>query len=391
MKEAILEDAGQVSNDALNQQGESTLSDDGRNIALALSLASRDASIRNTPEMAELMGLIDGNGTPARNGAPATPATPATPGAPAQDTAGQDGASIFFAKPNAPAPSQYNLETTEGIQKYVKDNYNADNVNTFFTQVKSWAGLDEKVKSLEKQNSEVQDFLINLPDPLYEAVEAFYYNRDWKEAISKINKKVDFSKPYDQNSERHIVEHYFPGQFSDEDFSEGDSVVLKKAQEIAKKSFAVEHQREIEERSSMQQDMVNKTKMVESSIEKSVASLKKAFPEMNDAAISRIQKSMVTGDYRTMFFNEDGTFTEDAAKAIALAMFGDQEIKKIAESKANKNANRQVHDIVSRGADRPPRQNAKPAADSQDNTFMKFIGGYLPENSTYSAKTAPKQ
>jgi len=399
MENTIISDAKQVTNELMNQRGESALSDDARNIALAMSLASRDESIANSPEMQELYSMIE-KGTP--KAAPAPTKTPTfetstevngnAPAAVPAPVAETNPDSVFFSKAQeAAVVGNYDLNTLAGIQSYFKDNYGAANIQEGITKANSSKTALAQVEALQKQNDDIQEFLVGLPEKLYDAMETHYKGGDWETALKQANSKVDFTKPITAINEVDLVAHYFPGDFAAEDFlSKATDDVLQKAINISKKSFERDSAAAIEQKQSLQKNVERKAEAVKASVDVSISQLKKTFPEISDNAIKKIQKSMVTGDYKSIFFNADGTFTQDAAKSIALALYGDQEIRKSAKGAARQESNQAVAEIISRGSDKPRQaaggNNPPPnGGGGQENSFMKLIGGYMPSNNTYSA------
>lgn len=404
MENTILQEASQVK-DQVAQTDNSALTDDARNIALAMSLASRDRSIAETPEMKELMSMIDkGAKAPEKKAPTKTPAfeeetstelnasnegeAPKEAKAPAKEaTKDKTEKSIFFSK-ETPSETTHDLTTMEGIKAFVQENYGTDNVQQAFNKAIETSEYAEKVKELEKHNEEVQEFLVNLPEELYDSMEAYHQGRDWKAALSKATSKVNFTKAYEQNNEQDIVNHYFPNDFNADDFADkSNNDVLQKAINIAKRSFERDASIAAQEKANIAREIQEKTAAVKESVETSIKNLKKTFPEISENAVKKIHKAMVTGDYKSIFFNADGTFTKEAAKSIALALYGDQEIRKSAKGAARQESNKVVEDIITRGADKPKNtaKNTDVVTKQEDNSFMKLIGGYLPSNNTYSA------
>lgn len=399
MENQLISDAKQVTNEQMEQRGESVLTDDARNIALAMSLASRDSTIAESPEMKELAEMIEKG---AEKPTPTPKKTPTfesstevnepedkTQEKPAEQKS-EDSDSVFFSKgATEDVGGNYDLTSLEGIQSYFKDNYGAENIQEGIKLASSSKKALAEVEALTKQNDEVQEFLVGLPDKIYNAMETHYRGGDWEAELAQANAKVDFTKPVTAINEIDLVNHYYPGDFSSDDFLSKDSdEVLQKAISIAKKSFERDAKSVAQEKQALATRMNEKTEAVKASVDKSISQLKKTFPEISDNAVRRIQKSMVTGDYKSIFFNSDGTFTPEAAKSIALALYGDQEIRKSARGKARQEANEKVAEVISRGSDKPRQSGgsgSNPQPQTEDSSFMKLIGGYLPSNNTYSA------
>lgn len=398
MENQLISDAKQVTNEQMEQRGESVLTDDARNIALAMSLASRDSTIAESPEMKELAEMIEKGAKPPTPAPKKTPTfetstdvneeTETKPTAKSEKSGDPD--SIFFSKgAEAEDIGNFDLTSMEGIQSYFKENYGAESIQEGIKLASSSKKAVAEVEALTKQNDEIQDFLVGLPEKIYNAMETHYKGGDWEAELAQANSKVDFTKPVTSIDEVDLVNHYYPGDFSADDFlSKGTDEVLQKAISIAKKSFERDARGVAADKQALTARMNEKAEAVKSSVDRSISQLKKTFPEISDNAVRKIQKSMVTGDYKSIFFNADGTFTPEAAKSIALALYGDQEIRKSARGQARQEANQQVADVISRGSDKPRQtggSGSNPQPQQEDSSFMKLIGGYLPSNNTYSA------
>jgi hypothetical protein len=97
---------------------------------------------------------------------------------------------------------------------------------------------------------------------------------------------------------------------------------------------------------------------------------------------------MATGEYRNLFFNEDGTFTEQAAIKIAMAMFGENELKNAVARAKKEGASKQNEQFVKR-ADKKPEitaRNPGKKGSPLDAGTMQFMQDMMPKKDVYSAR-----
>jgi len=382
----ILEDAKQVPDNY--KTSVEPMTEDAKNIAMIMSLSSQNDALRNDPEISNLFEFIEKNGS--KKGA--APNKQSAQDSEESDTKNnqeestEEKESVFFAKKEDPT-NKYDLATQEGLSSYLKENFGTDKVDKFVKSANEWKQGSEKAISLEKNLNEVNNFLTGLPDPIYNAIEAYYYGRDWNNELASANSKIKFDKDFEDNNAFEVVTHYFPDQFTKEDFEE-NTELAQKATAIAKRNFELDRERKMQEKQAMSQNLENQTKVIQSSVVQSLSGLRKTFPSMSDGAIKKVEKMLQTGDYKKLFINDDGTFSADAAKNIALALYGDQEIRRIERGKAVGEANETVEKVLSRGTDKVKKSNSghTPNANGQGNEFLKFMSGYMSPNSTYSAK-----
>lgn len=126
------------------------------------------------------------------------------------------------------------------IQDYVKANYGIEDVNKFITEsVPKFREQAQKMGEYEKKVNEFTKIFENIPEPLFNAVKSHLEGRSWKEEIEKAP-KLDFNKKVDDHDKNKLIETYFPGKFSKDDFDseeEGNKKILEIAYDAAKRSY----------------------------------------------------------------------------------------------------------------------------------------------------------
>lgn len=226
-----------------------------------------------------------------------------------------------------PAETPVELKEFSDIQAYVKTNYGVEDVQKFLTEsVPKFREQAQKLGDSEKKVTEFTNIFEKLPEPLFNAVKSHLEGNDWKEEITKAP-KLDFNKKVDDIDKKTLIDTYFPGKFSKEDFdSEEENSVktLDIALEAAKRSFMAD---KTSFDNKIQVRINNETRQQElftKSIGTSVERLQKDLPHVNEMALKDVSSIMEEGPGAVMaeLFNTDGSWKEEAATKIAMLKHG---------------------------------------------------------------------
>lgn len=394
------------------QEKGSNLSSDAKNIVMATSILNslpegEAAVLMESPELKGLEQILKksnqnggANGSGEENGADGADGTDSSKGSEGSEGAdGTDGAdgsededSIFFGgKKPADKIKVPQFKTVEEVQAFAKKTFKTENIGEVFASAKEAQKIKGELEATNSKLQQFQEFFLKVPEPLFEALELAESGKDWKAPLLALDSKVDFSKPYEQNNELDIVQKYFPSISAEDYAKKADNPLVQRSIELAKQQFATDAKRVSTDREKISQGIENRNKALKASVDVSLVSLQKKYPGLKPAEIQKVQKMMVTGEYKNLFLNPDGTFSEEAASAIAMAVFGDTEIKKLLGKKSTEHANKTIEDTVSRGADKVKDKGGKgnPGNESQmagtDKGVMNMLRGYFSNTSTYGA------
>lgn len=248
------------------------------------------------------------------------------------------------------------LKEFSDIEKYVKSTYGVDDVNKFLTEVgPKWREQAQKAAEIEKKHNEVLNTLDKLDEDVIELMKANLEGKDWRQQITNAP-KINFNKKVSDYSKEELINHYFPGKFSKEDFSDSDeeNKSLDIAYEAAQKSFNNDKTLFEGKRAALIENENKRMAMFEKSITGSVEHLQKTLPHLNELVVKEtgeILKSGTTG-ILSEFLNKDGTLKEDAAQKLALARHGLEALNTYMGIATRKAETETREEFVSKAADK---------------------------------------
>lgn len=120
---------------------------------------------------------------------------------------------------------------------------------------------------------------------------------------------------------------------------------------MAEKQYDIDKKAFQKQRADILDAAKDRQKILATSTDGSVDNLKKTFPDLDKDALKKVKEIMVGGEVTALFFNKDGSYTDNAATKVALVLFGESEIGK-AEDRLTK-SQEALKDTVSKGSDSP--------------------------------------
>lgn len=264
--------------------------------------------------------------------------------------------SLLFAQ-KTDAQNAAIVNGTEDIYTHINTKYGMDvkedfsNWNKFFGSVDKWRTDAQNGSKAQQELAALQTDINNMPKPLYEAMNAWATGQDWQSIAAQATSKIDFNKAFSQNEVADIVNHYYPDEFTKQDLANQQDPNIKKVISLAEKQFSLDKKEHDLRRTRLQQDALTREKSFKDSIESSVSYLKETFPALDQTKLSKVKEIMSSNGEATLFRNADGSYKQEAAKAITLALFGENEITNA--RKALEERNNQMFNMVGNGADRP--------------------------------------
>lgn len=257
------------------------------------------------------------------------------------------------------------IENAEAFNEYLKSNFEIEDIKSLSSFVES-AKKNETLLSETSERLANAEKLFQLMNPeLYEAVVADLNGQDWKQLVNKSG--IDYRKNVNDYSEQDLVEAFFPGEISNEDWEEyrdedGDpkikktvNLLLKQSREKfegTKKSKEQEAQnmilKQAESRKAYEQSLVKASSYVESQIE----GIDKTYVQ---GVVKKIQENGID----SLFYNENGTLKEDAVLRFVMAEEGFNLVKKQEAALRNRIESQKNQEIITRGANTPNVQSGK--------------------------------
>lgn len=239
-----------------------------------------------------------------------------------------------------------------------------------------WREDSQKLGEVQETLSNFEKMLDETPAQLIDALKAYHSGAEnWQESITKMP-SFDFKVPVDKQDEKKLVANYFPGEFSDEDWTaEERPKALTIAIKSSREKFSTD-KRELESLSAAQIKDANDRKEAKvGSISGSLDSLKNSFPDLDKTDVNGIKKIMEGGDIASLFFNKNGTYKPQAAKMIMLALYGEEALNRVTKAVVKRTETKVTEDLLIRGpenknpANRSGAGGQKPAVDQ--NTAKK--------------------
>lgn len=228
----------------------------------------------------------------------------------------------------------------EKAKSFLKEKYSIDDEGKFFNSVDTWRKQAQEVKEVKAKYDAIEADLDAMPSDLKTSINLWANGKEYRTVISNETPNVDFSKEFDDQDKSGITTHYHAkkieklqaklddGLIDEEDFEER----LEEYHEDSQLLFKADKKRWENERAKYEREIEEGHRLFRSSVEGSVSNLKKNYPGFSDSNVQDIEKMMANGGVEDLFYNEDGTYTKEAAEFLALAKFGKSYIKRAVEN-----------------------------------------------------------
>ena len=240
----------------------------------------------------------------------------------------------------------------------------------FTEKVNHWKQTEETLVQKSKELENVTNLFSLLPPELYEAVNLVAKGQDWRGALQG-QSKIDYAKDVNSFSDEDLVEAFFPGEISNEDWEEykdedGDPRIKKSIDLIVRQSkekFSfVKNEKE-----SLSQKAINDQRVqiesYNSSLKNSVSKLPTLIEGISDSYVRSVEKELSSNtSIRDLFFDEKGMMKENAAMAYVMAKDGFsllEKYKSVIEKRVETEKNLE---LLSRGARSPKATSGKGGA-----------------------------
>lgn len=324
------------------------LSPQAEQVAQILDMASKDPVFAAKPEVADLVKRAEEIKQKKNANIPSEEANDAAP---------EDGAvenkSVFFAKKTAPLVE---FKTTDDYSKYIEERFGVKDPAKFFQSANKWREDAQQLNEVSDRATGLEKVITDLPDPIYEAIQEYYRAGDWVGVLKGNLPQFDYSKPFEKQVVQ-VVNHYFPGKFTEEEITDNDDSVVTNAIDVAKEKYNLKKEQLDNQRAITLENADKKAKAIKESVSGSVEKLEESFPEFDTRKRSEIKQIMLGGDLNGLFFKKDGTFKPEAAEMLALALYGKDAISGRVTKAKNKAASEAKTEVImeniSRGRDKP--------------------------------------
>lgn len=252
------------------------------------------------------------------------------------------------------------IENPEQILEIIKKDFGQDykgieELPKFFESTKKWRNDSQ---ALEKTKSEYDNILAVLdatPVDLLEAIKLHHDGQDYMSAF-KDKPAFNFDVPVEKQSIEQLVNHYYPGKFTPEDFKEEvPPPALEIAMSASKDKYNHTKTTRDNERAAYERNASVKLESIKNSVVGSVNYLKQSFPDADQDVANGISSTLEGGIQKVaeLFFNGDGTVKPEAAERLMMVLHGKSEISRMVKIASNQAESRLNEELVSRSADGP--------------------------------------
>lgn len=299
---------------------------------------------------------------------------------------------IALKKP-ASKKNEIEIENADQLLGAIKSRYGQEykdikELPKFFETVDKFRIDSQNLAKVTKEKEDILATLQSLPEELLEAVQLGVKGEDYNKAFAN-RPKFDFSKSVDKHDVKDLINTYFPGEFTEEDFSADAPDETKKAIKVAKTASIDKYNTEKLGRESKRAGELEKSKAnlqaFNDSVTSSVSELKQHFPGISQEALTDIEETLTSGAVMARFFNQNGTVKKEAAKSLALAIHGESILNELMEAAKHVAETEVNEDILSRGAQKPkPKKGTGVDKMSEDTTkAVNELVGNLNKKKTF--------
>jgi hypothetical protein len=206
----------------------------------------------------------------------------------------------------------------------------------------------KKFEEVSKQNENLNAVFDNMPEDLFNAVKAWSNAEDYRSVINSAP-KIDFEKKFEDHDQKEMVDSYFKGKVSEEDWeefndSDGDPDVKEKVEsylELAKGKYDLSQSKFNHEKSTYEDNAKKTLAVRQQAFSKSRENFPEAFKdtplELKEDFIADVDKKLQTHQsILDVFVNPDGTLKENAHEMMGMATGGKSVVVQQAKAIRNK-------------------------------------------------------
>lgn len=342
--------------------------DSEEQIATLLSAVDANPALEGDPKIKALADLARGKTTePAKAEEPKTePKTetkteepkaetksPDTKDEPKTETKEEKPTSVFFKEDDPAKTQKVELKDINAFNSHIEEKFSIKDTTKFFESVDTWRSQAQNADTIQRELDNITNSFEKMPDAIFNAYKLWSNGEPWEGAVQGVG-TLDFKMGFNEYDTHKIVNYYFPGEFTKDDFTgeNKDSTTTKRAISLAKSQYASDKQAVEGQRAGIVDDANAQKERIKTSTASSVAGLKESFPSMGKAEIKKVESIMSGGDLSGLFFNEEGGYVKDAAQKIAMMLYAEKDIANA--NKRVKSSQDALKSRVDAGNEKPP-------------------------------------
>ncbi len=200
---------------------------------------------------------------------------------------------------------------------------------------------------------------------------------------------------YILKDKRALVEKYYPGKFTEDDWKEeSPSTALEIATEASIGKFNAEKNAFDGKRAGYAEQAKRQQESYANSVTSSVSALKQSFPDVDADSLTQVKGLLDGGPAKIVefLFNADGSAKADSAERLMMALVGKETIMDLSEVAANVREGQVNEQLLTRGADspKPTKQGVAPGPQITDNEkaelnrLQKLKESQIQQNNVFS-------
>jgi len=275
-----------------------------------------------------------------------------------------------------PAPASQGFNSWEDFEGFINsagyDGITKDNVTEKLTE--AFENSKKHVQTSE-QLKNYNSIFENLPADIMAGVRSWANgDSDYREKMNSVV-TTDFSKGFDDHGAKGMVESYFPGKITSEEWAEykevdADPAVKEKVSsylELTKEKYSLDQGRFEQQKINIENNAKETLAYRQSAFEKSRENFPKTFEEQSGFAVQSDYTAGLDNHVKdqqsvlAVFFNEDGSLKGDAHYRMAMALDGGDVVSQQAAALKNRIITQAREEVVK---DAPEATGIKKTGDS---------------------------
>lgn len=229
----------------------------------------------------------------------------------------------------------FTFESAEDFEKFFQSTESGITKENIATKLPELLDTSKKFDEVTKKSQGYEAVFNNMPKPIYEAIMAWDKGEDWRQPVLN-HDPTDYSQEFGKQDAKAMVEKFFPGKVSAEDWeeykdSDGDQETKDKIDSyltLTEEKYNLTKQQHAEQIKNYEQQAQQNLEKAQASFDTSRTNIFKAFEGtplkgVKESAVVEIDKSLANQRAILLeFLNEDGTFKPDAHEKMAMLKFG---------------------------------------------------------------------
>jgi len=233
------------------------------------------------------------------------------------------------------AQENLGFESIDDLEKFLETGNYGITKDDLSTEIPKLFEDRKALAEESKKRENLEAVFEKMPSEIYQSIVAWDKGEDWREII-KNSDPTDYSKEWASQDVKSMVENFFPGKISEEEWAEykdehGDDTTKSKVGQylqLAEERYGMAQQKfnaQVKDHEAKAQQYLESS---QAAFEASRAEIFEAFKgtplsNINETALKDIDGSLSSQRQVLLeFFNEDGTLRSDAHTKMAMAKHG---------------------------------------------------------------------